>query len=131
MTALDSLPRTDSGDLALGHVLTATGVDLAKVLVIRHTFIANGLTGPADLTAEKVWDYTRKQGPRKFPAVPPQLWLLFVKDGGLRSRFFGTYTNRGEIEAERTDTWRTFDLPPQTSSGRCATDSWSRGPGTP
>jgi hypothetical protein len=38
-----------SGDLTLGHVFAAAGVDdFTQVVVVRHTFNEDGLRGPAD-----------------------------------------------------------------------------------
>jgi hypothetical protein len=103
-----------AAELTLGHVVTALGLGLADVLVIRHTFTADGLTGPADPTVEKVIAYTREQhtSARFFPADPPRTWLLFLGDGKLRSRFFGAFENRGEIPTLRTGDRRFFDLHP-------------------
>ncbi len=121
MTAYDLLPRTERGDLTLGHILAATGRDLGEVLVVRHTFRVgtndmHALSGPADLTDSRVLAYTRRQGMVKFPASPPPFWLVFIADGGLRSRFFGAFENRGEILGERvreaSGPVRTFDLRP-------------------
>lgn len=105
-------PLRPQGDLDLGHVITTAGIDLDAVIAVRHTYNTDGLAGPQDLTPEKVLMYTRRQGFRKFPAQPPEHWLVFVTDGGLRSRFFGTYENRGEVQTERTDAFRCFDLHP-------------------
>jgi hypothetical protein len=109
MTEASAVP-----ELTLGHVVTSLGLDLTDVLVIRHTFTADGLTGPADLTVEKVIAYTREQHTfaRYFPADPPSIWLLFVGDGKLRSRFYGAFENKGEITSQRTEDRRFFDLHP-------------------
>ncbi len=110
------MPQTDAANFALtlGDILKAAGVeDLRSVLVIRHTYNAEGLSGPSDLTPQRVLEYTRVQSVRgKFPAVPPPLWLLFVADGGRSSRFLWAYENHGELEAHREGDWRTFDLRP-------------------
>lgn len=105
-------PLRPHGDIDLGHLLLAAGVDAGAVLVLRHTFNADGLAGPEDLTSEKVLAYTRSQGAAKFPAQPPRYWLIFIADGRLRSRFFCTYENAGEVDAERSATLRFFDLRP-------------------
>ena len=37
------------GELNLGHLLTLTGVELADVVVVRHTYTTGGLETAADL----------------------------------------------------------------------------------
>lgn len=126
---MKSPPVRRGGDIDLGHLLLAAGVELDTTIVIRHTYNPDGLTGPHDLTTQKVHDYTRRQGFRKFPAAPPKHWLIFVTDGGLRSRFLTAYDNRGEVTAERTATHRSFDLEPSdlltTLRGRLVVQ-WSK-----
>lgn len=103
-----------TGDLNLGHILSSVGLDdLAEVLVLRHTFTADGLR-KGEVTAEAVKRFAREQdlSPLKFPAEPPRLWLNFIADGGRRSRFWGTLENHGEVVAERTETLRYYDLQP-------------------
>jgi len=122
-------PVRRGGDIDLGHLLLAAGVELDTTIVIRHTYNPDGLTGPHDLTTQKVHAYTRRQGFRKFPTAPPENWLVFVTDGGLRSRFLTAYDNRGEATAERTATHRYFDLEPSdllaTLRGRLVVQ-WSK-----
>lgn len=107
--------------LTLSHVLAGVGADrnppvrLDDIHIIRHTFRPNdesALRGPEDLTEERVLVYTREQdvSPRRFPAVPPRYWVIFVADGKNRSRFWGTFENHGELETERTESCRFFDL---------------------
>jgi hypothetical protein len=107
--------------LTLGHVLTSLGsehrppIGLEDVLVIRHAFKPSGhtgLQGPADLTEDRVLAYTRYQSisTRKFPAQPPRYWVVLIADGQNRARLFGTYTNHGEVLAERTDEHRFWEL---------------------
>jgi hypothetical protein len=57
-------------------------------------------------------DYTRRQKlkPGKVPADPPRVWLVFMADGGRRSRFLTAYDNHGELHKERTGIHRVFDL---------------------
>ena len=82
------------------------------MLLVRHAYSADGLTGPHDATVENVLTYSRAQSIRqsKIPRYPPALWLNFVADGKRRSRFLAAYENRGEVRAERTDVLRYFDL---------------------
>ena len=49
------------GTLTLGHVLATTGVVISDVVVLRHTYTVGGLETAADLTPEKVLEYTRRQ----------------------------------------------------------------------
>ncbi len=113
------------GTLRLGHVLNGLGrehdppIGLADVHVIRHTFIPDdlyGLSGPEDVTAERVFDYTRSQdiSTRKFPAAPERYWVAFIADGQRRARLFGSFENRGELVDKRTETVRYFDLRPSS-----------------
>lgn len=101
------------GDLTFGHVLAAAGLDPTNVVVIRHTYTADGLQSEADLTPEKLLAYTRAQGAgpnHKLGKVPRPLWLCFMADGKRRSRFLVAYENRGEMVEERTEDLRFFDL---------------------
>lgn len=108
------ITETVAGDLRLGHVLEATGVDLSKIIVLRHTFNPNGLRTADDLTPDKVLAYTRHQiiNNSKLGKQPPRHWLIFMADGGRRSRLLVAYENRGEVLSERTGTSRYFDLQP-------------------
>jgi hypothetical protein len=102
------------GDLTLADLLGVAGVATDDVLLVRHTYSADGLSGPHDATIENVLTYTRAQALRqsKVPKDPPALWLNFLADGKRRSRFLTAYENRGEVLAERTDVLRYFDLHP-------------------
>ena len=113
--------RPPGAFLTLGHVLAGIGAEqtppigLDDIHLIRHSFKtgdANGLRGPEDLTEERVREYTRAQGisARRFPAEPARYWVVLIADGQRRSRLFGTFENRGEIVAERTTTYRYWDL---------------------
>lgn len=74
------------GTLTLGHVLAKTGFVLSDV-VLRRTYTLGGLGTAADLTPEKVLEYTRRQSiNNKLCKHPPRLWLVFNADGGRRSR---------------------------------------------
>jgi hypothetical protein len=121
---------TITGDLALGHVLAAVGLNQAEVVVLRHTYTVDGLVAPSDLTPEKVLDYTRRQGlNNKLGRTPPRNWLVFMADGGRRSRFLTAYENHGEVPAQRTEDLRYFDLRPSevmsSLVGRLVVE-WSR-----
>ena len=97
------------GDLSLADLLNVAGIATDDVLLVRHTYSADGLTGPHDATVENVLTYSRAQSIRqsKIPREPPALWLNFVADGKRRSRFLAAYENRGEV---RADVLRYFDL---------------------
>lgn len=112
-----------SSALTLGHVLAGMGADqdpavrLEDIHIVRHSFRpgdADALRGPEDLSEERVLAYTREQdiSTRRFPARPPRYWVILVADGQRRSRLWGTFENRGEITAARTDSNRYFDLCP-------------------
>lgn len=104
---------TLTGDLRLGHILAATGVDLSDIVILRHTYNEDGLRSSSDLTPEKVLEYTREQGiNNKLGKVPPRLWLIFMADGRRRSRLITAYENHGEVISERTESSRFFDLRP-------------------
>lgn len=125
MTAGAVVPARLASDasLTLGHLLIGMGADHEPVVrredvhVIRHTFKPkdpDALRGPEDLTEERVLAYTREQlvSPRRFPADPARYWVVLVADGKKRSRLWGTFENHGEVDAERTETHRCFDLRP-------------------
>lgn len=122
---------TLTGDLTLGHVLEATGLDLDDVVVLRHTFTDGGLESAADLTPENVLAYTRVQGLHgsKLGPTPPKHWLVFMADGGRRSRLLIVFDNHGEMSELRSQRQRVFDLRPSavvsTLVGRLVVE-WSR-----
>lgn len=100
-----------SGELKLGHLLAVAGIAPSDVLVIRHTYNADGLASEADLTDEKIMAYTRRQSHRnKVGAQPPGLWLSFIAEGGLRSRFLTAHDNFGEVSEESDAPHRYFNL---------------------
>src|SRR5690625_754372 len=78
--------------LTLGPVLRSAGIDPADAQAIRHAFVRehedSGLPGiHADSTDDEILEYTRRQSakPRVFPADPPRLWVVFVREGGDRA----------------------------------------------
>ena len=91
----------DSGELTLGHILTALGViDFSNVLVLRHTE-TDELEPLETVTPEQVLAYTRVQRGRKVAPDPPGTWLVFLADGARRSRFYTAYRNHGELTEQR------------------------------
>ena len=104
-----------TGELCLGHILEAAGVELSEVAALRHTYTTGGLASPADVTAPKLLDYVRRQDAgNKLGRTPAPLWLNFMADGGRRSRFWTAYENHGEVAEERSGGLRYFDLRPST-----------------
>ncbi|MCO0634312.1 GIY-YIG nuclease family protein, partial [Micrococcus yunnanensis] len=95
--------------LTLGSVLAAAGLDPHDVLAIRHTYKESGLPSRAAATPERVLAYTREQHHvGKFPKEPARHWLIFMGEGGRRSRLTAVYENRGEAVAERTERYRYY-----------------------
>ena len=108
-SALDDSDRR--GELRLGDILAAAGVDAAEAVVLRHTHKADGLRGPEDLVPERLLEYTRRQGlSNKLGRSPARLWLVFIAEQGLRSRLLCAYDNHGEVLAERDSAYRYFNL---------------------
>lgn len=106
-------PTPFTGRLAFGDLIDASGIDRRDVLLLRHTYNPDGLTGPVDLTLEKMHEYVRWQGiQNKIGKNPPKYWLNFIAAGGRRARFLHAYENRGEVDGLRTETMRCFDLQP-------------------
>lgn len=103
-----------TGRLTLGSIFNEAGIDPSEVLLVRHTFKKDGLTGPDDLTPAKIMAYVREQGAKayKFPRTPPRIWLNFIADGGNRGRFLMAFENQGESLAERTEELRFYNLVP-------------------
>ncbi|WP_285725107.1 GIY-YIG nuclease family protein [Psychromicrobium xiongbiense] len=101
--------------LTLRPILQSAGIDPAEVLVIRHAYVREhedtGLPGiHADSTNDEILLYTSKQSVRPgiFPASPPKVWVVFVKEGGDRARLWSVVENRGELPS--AGILRMFDL---------------------
>lgn len=101
--------------LTLGPLLIDAGIDPTQALVIRHAFVTEpeerGLTGlHADSTHAEILAYTATQSSdtRRFPAIPPRFWVVFIKEGGDRARLWSVVENHGELA--RDDVRRTFDV---------------------
>lgn len=109
-----TVQRSPRGDLTLGHILEAAGIDPAEVVVLRHTYRAgheDELRGPEDLNLERLRDYTHRQGVRnKLGKNPARIWLVFIATDGRRCRLVTVYENHGELTDQRTETLRYFDL---------------------
>ena len=99
--------------LTLGSVLVAAGLNPHDVLAIHHTYKESGLPSRAEATPERVLAYTREQDHvGKFPKEPARHWLIFMGEGGRRSRLTAVYENRGEAVAERTERYRYYHVAP-------------------
>lgn len=101
--------------LTLAPILHSAGIDPEHALVIRHTYVRehedSGRHGiHADSTDDEILQYTREQSaaPRKFPAIPPRYWIVFIREGGDRARLWSVLENHGEVSNDGSR--RTFDL---------------------
>ncbi|GAB3556231.1 hypothetical protein [Spelaeicoccus albus] len=90
--------------LTLEPILRSAGIDPDDAHAIRHAFVRehedSGLPGiNADSTAEEILAYTSQQSarPKIFPAHPPRLWVVFIREGGDRARLWSVLENRGEV----------------------------------
>lgn len=101
--------------LTLDAILRSAGIDPADAQAIRHAFVREhedtGLQGiHADSTGDEILAYTSQQSakPRIFPAAPPRIWVVFIREGGDRARLWSVLENRGEVANDGA--LRTFDL---------------------
>lgn len=101
--------------LTLGHILQSAGIEPHDAQVIRHAYVREELeTGTegihADSTDDEIFAYTSRQStnPRIFPLDPPPIWVVFIREGGDRARFWSVVENRGEIANDGAR--RAFDL---------------------
>jgi hypothetical protein len=101
--------------VTLHPILLDAGVHLPDALVIRHAYVRehadSGLKGiHADSTDAEILEYTRSQSAdaQRFPRTPPRFWVVFIREGGDRARFWAVVENRGEVSDDGT--LRLFDL---------------------
>lgn len=101
--------------LTLEPIMRSYGIDPSNVQAIRHAFVRvhedDGLPGiHADSSDAEILEYTRKQSadPRRFPAIPSQWWIVFIREGGDRARLWSVVENRGETSNDGV--LRTFDV---------------------
>lgn len=101
--------------LTFGPLLLDAGIDPVQTMAIRHSFVREhedtGSPGiHAESTDEEILEYTRHQwsDPRKFPLVPPRLWVVFLREGGDRARLWSIVECRGE--SENNGVRRAFDM---------------------
>ena len=78
--------------LTLRPILTSAGIDPSGTLVIRHAFVPEHEDGAPGIQAgasdEEILEYTgRQSADRKgFPAEPPPVWVVFIREGGNGAR---------------------------------------------
>lgn len=101
--------------LTLDPILRSAGIDPADAQVIRHAYVREhedtGLQGiHAGSTDDEILGYTASQSSntRKFPAVPPRFWVVFVPEGGARARLWSVVECLGETSNDGVR--RTFEL---------------------
>lgn len=101
--------------LTLGPLLFDAGIDPTDALVIRHAYVRehedSGLPGiHADSTDQEILEYTRNQSANtmRFPASPPRLWVVFIREAGDQARLWSVVENRGEISTDGIR--RVFDV---------------------
>lgn len=98
----------DSFSLTLGDVMRAAGIREADAVVIRHTpdrLASAGVAGPQALL-----DYTRWQKPQ--PRFGARWWIVFIADGGRRSRLAQVYENFGVLGPTEEPGYVLSDLRP-------------------
>lgn len=102
-----------SGELNLGHLFQAVGLNCEDVMVIRHSLNTGGLASRAEAMGPRLLAYTRVQRTgNKVRKSPPKIWLNFLVTSGYRARFLTTFENHGEIREKSLDQDRYFDLRP-------------------
>lgn len=101
--------------LTFDSILHSAGIDPGDAHVIRHAYVRehddSGLPGiHANSTDAEILQYTSQQSARAriFPAAPPRIWVVFIREGGDRARLWSVLENRGETSNDGT--LRTFDL---------------------
>jgi len=101
--------------LTLDSIFRSAEIDPAQIQVIRHAFVGKREDSEmqgihADSTDQEILEYTAQQSanPRIFPAIPPSIWVVFVKEGGDRARFWAVVRNHGEVSNDGSS--RRFNL---------------------
>ena len=100
--------------LTLRPILTSAGIDPSGTLVIRHAFVPEHEDGAPGIQAgasdEEILEYTgRQSADRKgFPAEPPPVWVVFIREGGNGARLWSVVDNCGETS--NGVEYRFFDL---------------------
>lgn len=94
--------------LTLRPILTSAGIDPSGTLVIRHAFVSEHEDGAPGIQAgasdEEILEYTgRQSADRKgFPAEPPPVWVVFIREDGNGARLWSVVDNRGETSSDGT-----------------------------
>lgn len=100
--------------LTLGPILNGAGIDPSEALVIRHAFVPehdDGTPGIHDGSSdEEILKYTGRQSAdrKRFPAEPPPIWVVFMREGGNGARLWSVVDSRGETSVDGN--LRFFDL---------------------
>lgn len=101
--------------LTFAPILLDACIDLSEAMVIRHAYVRehedSGVSGiHADSTDTEILQYTGNQSAntRRFPAVPPRFWVVFIREGGDQARLWSVVENRGEIASNEVR--RIFDV---------------------
>lgn len=87
--------------LTFGTILQSAGIMPGEAQGIRHAFVRvhqDGVHGiHADSTDDEILSYTAQQSanPRIFPADPPRIWAVFIREGGDRARLWAVVENDG------------------------------------
>lgn len=88
--------------LTFAQVMDSAGMDPTGVLVIRHAYVREHGDGSfgihGDSSDADVMAYTSSQSAstRAFPAAPPDVWVVFMPEGGDRARLWSVVLNHGE-----------------------------------
>lgn len=100
--------------LTFSQIMDSASIDSAAALVIRHAYVGyhgDGSVGiHGDSSEDEIMGYTSNQSvsARSFPAAPPNLWAVFLPEGGDRARLWSVVRNHGETSNDGLR--RTFDL---------------------
>ena len=99
--------------LTLRPLLLDAGIDPGRTMAIRHAYVRehldSGLRGiNADSTDAEILEYTRQQSASAFPSTPPRYWIVFLREGGNKARFWSVVENISEVS--NNGVLRTFEL---------------------
>lgn len=98
-----------SGQLRLGHLLQAAGLNPVDVVVLRHTPKALA-SKQAKAYGESLREYVSEQD-RFIPKLSAaKVWLNFLGTTGRFARLINTYENQGEMLGKRQGGLRYYDL---------------------
>lgn len=100
--------------LTLGPILSSAGIDPSEALVIRHAFVPEHEDGTLGIHAGssdgEILEYTGRQSAdrKRFPAEPPPIWIVFIREGGNGARLWSVVDSRGDTANDGK--LRFFDL---------------------